>query len=405
MKEKRRPYKDGPVISVDVSKSSVTYQGWVSFRDPYCKPRKAKMSRSGLGEIVALREEIAAKTGTMPPVVYEDTGVYSRPLSAFLRESGIPAARVSPLQSAKVRKSDDKPVKTDSRDCKTIAECYYTKDKVRVAEDHSGSDQAELSRELALCRVELQRAKCRFRKSLDHVWPLWDREFKDPYRDGPWQTVRSYRHPSALLRAREPSVQRKISEAGISARRAATMAARAKSYASEAVSGCLESSPAVDGLMDAMSDVERLTERARSLQSRLESLLSKADLEVIRSIDGIGGATSLVMLAEIGSADRFHGEKAIVSFAGFDSIVNESGTSLTGLHLPTSKKGNKRLRWAATMAVRAMVINKLNNGITRFRSRLINENHLSKEAATVAAASKLLRVVISMLKSGQKFNR
>ena len=47
MPEKRKPYKEGPLISVDVSKSSVTYQAWIGFRDPYCKPRKAKMSRSG----------------------------------------------------------------------------------------------------------------------------------------------------------------------------------------------------------------------------------------------------------------------------------------------------------------------------------------------------------------------
>lgn len=74
-------------------------------------------------------------------------------------------------------------------------------------------------------------------------------------------------------------------------------------------------------------------------------------------------------------------------------------------HRGITKKGNARHRWAATMAVRAMTIIGSANPIIGFRNRLKNENHLSCEAATVAAASKLLRVLLMMLKSGQEFKQ
>ena len=405
MGEKKSPYKDGPLISVDVSKAALHYQGWRGFRDPHSKPRKCPMTRSGLEEVLALRSALEAETGADVPLSFEDTGSYSMPLATFLSERGVPYARVSPLLSAKTRKADDRPVKTDARDCATIAECYYTKGKVTAGKGASAADAAELSKMLSACRLDLQRAKCRFRKNLDRVWASWDSEFPDPYRSGPWAAVRSFRHPAALGRAKKGRVVAALEKAGVLGGRAAGMAERMLAYAADALYGCDEGSPAVDALIDSMDDVERLMGRMSGIESRLESCLDAGQLEIVRSIDGVGRSLSLVLLAEIGDARRFKGEKSIVSYAGFDTATSESGTSLKGLHLPITKKGNGRLRWAATMAVRAMGIIGSKNGITAFRDRLVKENHRSREAATVAAASKLLRVVISMLKSGQTFVR
>ena len=117
--------KEGPSISVDVSKSGVAYQGWLSYGKPHGKARKADMTRTGLSAIKALADDLGAKDGVAVPVAYEDTGIYSKPLRMFLSESGMVEAVMSPLLSAKVRKADDKPIKTDMRDCASIAEAYY----------------------------------------------------------------------------------------------------------------------------------------------------------------------------------------------------------------------------------------------------------------------------------------
>ena len=68
--------KEGPSISVDVSKSGVAYQGWLSYGKPHGKARKADMTRTGLSAIKALADDLGAKDGVVVPVAYEDTGIY-----------------------------------------------------------------------------------------------------------------------------------------------------------------------------------------------------------------------------------------------------------------------------------------------------------------------------------------
>ena len=116
--------KEG-IVSVDVSKSYLTYQPWSGYCEPRAKPKKCPMRIGAMSEIAGLAVEMAALCGNEPTVAFEDTGVYGRPLIAFLESKGIKAARMSPLLSAKVAKANDKPVKTDAIDCSTIAEVYY----------------------------------------------------------------------------------------------------------------------------------------------------------------------------------------------------------------------------------------------------------------------------------------
>lgn len=111
------------------------------------------------------------------------------------------------LLSAKVAKANDKPVKTDAIDCSTIAEVYYTKDKVRGMNiSVKAMDPSDLSRQLRERTKEAQSAKCRFRKTIDLVWPLWDGVFKDVYAAGPWAIVRNTSTPlSCCPKERRPS--------------------------------------------------------------------------------------------------------------------------------------------------------------------------------------------------------
>ena len=397
--------KEG-IVSVDVSKSDLTYQPWSGYCEPRAKPKKCPMRIGAMSEIAGLAVEMAALCGNEPTVAFEDTGVYGRPLIAFLESKGIKAARMSPLLSAKVAKANDKPVKTDAIDCSTIAEVYYTKDKVRgMNVSVKAMDPSDLSRQLRERAKEGQAAKCRFRKTLDLVWPLWDVVFKDVYAAGPWAIVKEYLHPSVLLSKRKGTVVKLLESSGIHGLRAEAMAEKAIEYARSCPSGVWECSPMVDDLRYKMASLEAiLKDRARIEDDLFSRFGGGEGYRIATSIPGVGRSLALVLLAEIGDPMRFRSPKSIVSYAGMEPRIKGSGRD-DGLHRGITKKGNARLRWAATMAVRAMVINGSANPIVRFKNRLINENHLSREAATVAAASKLLRVLLMMLKSGQEFKQ
>lgn len=398
--------KEGPSISIDVSKSNFTFQGWTAYGAPFCKARKADMTRSGLGEVKALADELGAKDGVAVPVVYEDTGIYSKPLHMFLAESGMAEAVMSPLLSAKVRKANDKPIKTDARDCVSIAEAFYTKDKVRIRLATADEDRLkQLSKNHQTKKAVLRKTKERFRKSLDEVWPFWDSVFPDPYRDGPWAIVGKFGHPYALSRKRKRDVVALLEASGVLGKRADAMAEKAIAYAKDCVSGVLESSPEVRSLKGWMRGVESAkAEDAAVVSEMVASLRGNRDFEHLRAIRGIGDSLAAVIVSEIGDVFRFGSAKAMVSYAGLNPMVCQSG-KMTGFHLPITKKGNSRLRWALVMAVRIMGLTGTDNKITRFRDHLINENRLSSGAAIVAASSKLLRIIYSMMKSGQPFEQ
>ena len=119
--------KEAPILAFDVSKGSSHCQGYLSFGKPSSKPIKAAHSRSGMAAAEGISETLERKTGRKPKVVMESTGVYSKPVIRWAESLGLEVYLISPLESAKVRKSRVRPTKTDALDCGVIAEVAYTR--------------------------------------------------------------------------------------------------------------------------------------------------------------------------------------------------------------------------------------------------------------------------------------
>ena len=56
------------------------------------------------------------------------SGIYHKPLQTYLDEHDFKYTIISPLLSAKVRKSDIRGTKTDAKDCASIAKVFYLKE-------------------------------------------------------------------------------------------------------------------------------------------------------------------------------------------------------------------------------------------------------------------------------------
>ena len=398
--------KEAPILAFDVSKGSSHCQGFFSFGKPSGKPIKAAHSRSGIAAAEKISETLEEQAGARPKVVMESTGVYSKPVVRWAESMGLEVFLISPLESAKVRKSRVRPTKTDALDCAVIAEVAYTRNARRhTARSSLYSQLYSLSRRRSAIIDRLVASKNQYRRNLDAVWPSFDKAC-DPYAGYAMFAVAKYKRPDRLAKASEERLIRAMEKADLKTGPATKEAVAAKliAYARDALSGCGQDDGEVDSLLSSLEDV---IHDIRALGEATDRLVSLAKLlphfAQIASIDGVGDVLAALLCAEIGEPSRFSCRNGIVAYAGLDPAILQSGRN-DGLHCSITRKGNSFLRRCLYLAVENMLISKADNAITRFYSKKKSSGLCHKAAAT-AACRKLLVAIWGMLRSGSLFER
>ena len=397
---------EAPILAFDVSKGCSHCQGFVSFGEPLGRPIKVAHTKSGMAAAEGISETLERKTGRRPKAVLEATGVYSKPVIRWAESLGLEVCLISPLESAKVRKSRVRPTKTDALDCGVVAEAAYTRSPKRATPKSSLYSQLySLSRRRAAIADRLVASKNQYRKSLDAVWPLLD-ETCDPFSGYAMWAVGKYKHPERLAKAKGESIAKAMDGAKIRVGGASRQDAASKliAYAKDALSGCSPDDGEVDGLMSAMSDVKRDMEALDEATEKLIALAKELPhFAQILSIDGTGEALAALLCAEIGEPSRFSCRNGLVAYAGLDPAILQSGRN-DGLHYSITRKGNAFLRKYLYLAVENMAMHKASNAITEFYSKKKSSGLCNKAAAT-AACRKLLVCIWGMLRSGTFFDK
>ncbi len=152
------------------------------------------------------------------------------------------------------------------------------------------------------------------------------------------------------------------------------------------------------------SEVERTIVEAHlsvidEYDSQIEIFDKKISQRVIESpaaqqlltIPDVGETTAATVLAEVGEIDRFDRDKELVSYAGLDPEVHQSGD--TEIRGSISKEGSAPLRWTPVQSAHVAVRydEYLGNYYSRLKQR---KNH---QIALVATARKLLISIFHML--------
>jgi len=123
-------------------------------------------------------------------------------------------------------------------------------------------------------------------------------------------------------------------------------------------------------------------------------------LELLISIPGVGEATGLQLIAELGNIDWFDKARDLAAYAGVTPRLRQSGTSLNtkgGI----CKVGSARLR--GLLYFPAMVAMRHNPIMIPFAARL-REAGKPEKAIIVAVMRKLIHCVFGILKNDQPFN-
>jgi transposase len=126
----------------------------------------------------------------------------------------------------------------------------------------------------------------------------------------------------------------------------------------------------------------------------------KSDVELMRSIPGVGDVASVVIESETGGLNNFSRVRQLVAYIGLSPEEHTSGSSVYR-HSHISKRGNARVRRVLYMC--AMVASRVNPIIKRFYESLVARGK-SKKLAIVACMRKLLHIIWGVVKRGERFD-
>jgi len=145
--------------------------------------------------------------------------------------------------------------------------------------------------------------------------------------------------------------------------------------------------------------IDELSTQVELLEEQIEQrVLESPAAQLLLTIPGVGQTTAAVVIAELGEIDRFDGDKQVVSYAGLDPVVHQSGE--TEIHGSISKEGPGALRWALVQSARIAV--RCSEYFGNFYTRL--KRRKNDKIAIVATARKLLVSIFHMLKRNEPYD-
>ena len=398
----------GPIVSIDVSKGKSDYQAFKNLNVKYTGSRSIKHTKEGFDEIVNLVREMEKKLEAEVCVVYEATGVYHRVLKKVLEDNNIKEFIINPLLSAKTRKNDSlRCPKTDKLDPKSIAKTYYSHSLHNSHKQETiYHELRELSRYYEDILVHIRKDKVAFRAQLDIVFPGYDALYDDLYGPVALAVIEKYPHPEMFQKKKINTVS-KVIQSKICHRQAVsdTMADKAIEYSKTIYSGCDKDDIEVLILQRFIKKLNKdMAEAERTIGEMIKLAQELPDFSIIKSIPGIEDNLAARIIAELGDMTRFKKKNELVAFAGLDPRISESGQN-DGNHMHITKKGNKRLRCLLYLAVTCSIrLKRDDNSIKDFYIKKKQQsNPMCSKAAKTACASKLVRIIYSMCKTGELY--
>lgn len=146
--------------------------------------------------------------------------------------------------------------------------------------------------------------------------------------------------------------------------------------------------------------IKQIDKQIKECEQKIEQLIQSdselhAKVKKIQTIKGVGVLTIVTIIAETLGFQQVKNVKQLASYAGYDVVQRESGTSIKG-KTRISKKGNRYIRNALYFP--AMVASRYNDDLKKTYLRII-KNKPSKMIGQVAIQRKLLILIYTLWKN------
>jgi len=151
----------------------------------------------------------------------------------------------------------------------------------------------------------------------------------------------------------------------------------------------------IDGYL---SIIDSINERIAESEKRIKKMATEnKEAQILMTAPGISYFSSMLLLSEIGTIDRFPAAKKLFAYAGVVSSTKESADKVRHGHI--IRDSNKYIRWILIEAIDWAI--KKDERLAKFYRKISVKR--GKQIARIATARKLLESIYYMLKNKQEY--
>lgn len=334
----------------------------------------------------------------------EPTGHYWMNLAYFLDQHGIPLVMVNPLHVKRSKELDDNlPTKNDKKDALVIARLmkdgrfsYPRILKEIEAELRIGSTlRSKLTEDLASIKNRIIRWLDRYFPEFTQVFPAFGKMALATLEKTPLPQ----------------DIQHKTAEELVFLyRQVEGMRAPQLPKAKLLIETSINSIGLTEGTQMARQEIATLLRQYRLLESEIESVNSQLaemakttmEYDLLASVPGLGDATIVDLLSEVGSFSLYENPRQLIKLAGLTLRENSSGQHKGQKHI--SKRGRKKLRNILFKVIVPLI--RHNKAFKQLHAYYTtrNQNPLRGKQSMVVLCGKLLKILHGICKKKVYFN-
>ena len=334
-------------------------------------------------------------------VAMESTACYHITLFSYLTSKGITVFIITPLLISNFVKLSLRKTKTDKKDALAIARFLFLhKDSIEQRPlDTDITDLRDLSRQRESLLDQMTAVKLDMKRLLNITFPELEK-VAVLYTKSMYKLLIKYPSAQAVRKANSSEIADLIIP-GSMGRNTLEDVQRIKEAAETSIGIASFTKEII--IKQKSSVLLQLNEHLKEITSILiehcQSIMQE-DMEILKSIRGIGDKSATNFLVEMGGdISIYENHKKLIAMAGIDPAVYQSGKHEGKGKI--SKRGNKHLRrviWL--MAEKVVMFNDFFK--TYYLKR--REDGLPYKKAIMAAAHKLIRTIFAMLSNRTLFN-
>ena len=334
----------------------------------------------------------------------EPTSIYWEALATYCKDNGMILVHVNPAAVHKSKELDDNdPSKNDRKDPKVIAGLVADG---RYHFPYMPEEEYAELRELSNLRIRTQESLTQCKNRLARWYSRYFPEFKGAYKNVVSKTammiLELYPLPEDIVTLGVEGIlqiwrDKKVRAAGES---------RAKKLYEAAKNSIGRKEAAAAARLEFQSikeDLDRYQERLETINKEVDEILLKIkNVDKLFGIKGVGKATVLTFLSEVGDISRFENPKEIQKLAGYAIVTNDSCKHQGEKRI--SYRGRKRLRWALYQTALSVIgKNEEFRQIHQYYTTR-KKNPLKGIQSVVAVACKMIRIFYKILTDGVSYD-
>lgn len=400
-----------PVAGIDVSKTKSDFCILDTANNIF-RRGIVQHTQDSMTAFLKIISDASGKLGAKPIFIMEATAHYHRILYKQLVDNGYTVIVINPIQSGSIRNIDIRNIKNDKVDAYRLA-CLYRLGKLKA----SNIPEGELSQLRSLCRFhmtitdDIAEHIIRLRSYVDQSFPGFEEVFSKLKGKTPIAVLENYPTPNAILLADEKELAELLSSASRKGMRYAEPRVKKLKAAAETALKIGLDRPEDEILIPAeIAIIHQLQESLSKVDEEIKAVIKnseslKEQVELLKTIPGIGDHSAAALIAEIGDISLFSNAKKLTAYFGLEPSQRQSG-KFSGTRTKLSKRGSSYLRRVINMvAVKSAFKQKngtyANPVLAEFYEHKCEQKE--KKTALCAVMRKLVHIIFAVLRDQKPF--